>query len=73
VGGVWVVCGWCAGGTCAGPAQDLHRTCTPPAHRLHTTLLIPLPLANSASCFCFFGSAHFLRAGLAAKAGGRPA
>ena len=44
--------------------------CLPPPP---TTLLIPLPLANSASCFCFFGSAHFLRAGLAAKAGGRPA
>merc|ERR1711911_461136 len=33
-----------------------------------TTLLIPLPLANSASC-SLFGSAHFLRAGLAARSG----
>ena len=33
-----------------------------------TTLLIPLPLANSASC-SLFGSAHFLCAGLAARSG----
>ena len=33
-----------------------------------TTLLIPLPLANSASC-SLFCSAHFLCAGLAARSG----